>query len=221
MKLISNLLSKANGFPNSAAEFQKLFSEIDDKQWGAADVSISVPLQDGRSAWLYGDTFSGSNGFVHSTAIVQNGWNLHVSNGGKQLLPNDSDNEIYWIEKADEVAPNILNIVAAPMQLGDGGVWDFHRRNEKSRVAEARILDSGDINFVKWVGYVPAPPQHQDFKVVGPNHFTYAEELHPQFPLKSGKTLATICQNWDDDFSNHFINGKLRYEDFRPIFLER
>lgn len=221
MKLISNLLCRSKGSPNSAAEFQKLFSEIDDRQWGAADVSISTLLTDGRSVWLYGDTFSGINGFVHSTAIVQDGWNLHVSNNGKQLLPNDGEREIYWIEKANEVSPGVLNITAAPMQLGTGGVWDFHTRNEKSRVAEARVSDIGDVNFIKWVGYVPAPPQHNDFKVVGPNHFTYAEERHPQFSLKSKKTLATICQNWDDDISNHIVNGKLRYEDFRPIFVER
>ena len=221
MKLIANLLGLGKSGPTSSEDFTKLFSAIDDNQWGAADVSISVPLSDGRSVWLYGDTFSGNNGFVHSTAIVQDGWKLNVSNGGKQLLPNDSDQEIYWIEKANEVAPNVLNIVSAPMQLGTGGVWDFHRRNEKSRVAEAKVSNAGDVNFVKWIGYVPAPPQHQDFRPIGPNHFTYAEELHPQFPLKSGKTLATICQNWDDDISNHIVNGKLRYEDFRPLFVER
>lgn len=222
MKLIASILDKSRGSgPNSAEEFKKLFSEINTDEWGAADVSISVALQDGRSVWLYGDTFSGSNGFVHSTGITQDGWDLHVSNGGKQLLPNDSDSDIYWIEAAYESSPRILTVTAAPMYVGTKGVWDFSRRDPKSRNAQVNVLDNGDLQFIKWLDYVNAPTQYQDFKVVGPNHFTYAEVSHPQFNLKSGKTLVTICQNWDDDFSNHFVNGKLRYDDFRPLFVER
>jgi hypothetical protein len=47
-----------------------------------------------------------------------------------------------------------------------------------------------------------------------PHHFGYARVSHPEFPLSSGKTLVTTCQNWDD--------GRVRPPaDYRPIFTER
>ena len=82
------------------------------EQWGAADVSISVQLLDGRALWLYGDTFS-TKRFVHSTAIVQDRGCLHVANAGDQLLPNDDDTHIYWIHDA-HLRPSCRAAVARP-----------------------------------------------------------------------------------------------------------
>jgi hypothetical protein len=84
------------GAPTTAAGFADLFAGLDPAQWGGADVAASVPLPDGRSVWLFGDTLS-TYRLVHSTAVVQTGGRLHVSRGGAQLLPDDDAHHIYWI----------------------------------------------------------------------------------------------------------------------------
>lgn len=207
--------------PTTVAGYRKMFAQVDTAEWGAADVSISQRLRDGRRVWLYGDTFSGNNGFVHSTAITQKGGTLHVSNGGAQLLPNDAPvngrESIYWIEAVSLFPNGDLRIVAAPMSIGKASPWDFERRNEQSRVARATVDAAGDVEFAGWTGWTAATPSTDDFTVVGPNHFTYGGFTHT-IRLANGEWLRTVNQNWDDDFANHFDNGVLRYSDYRPLF---
>jgi hypothetical protein len=203
--------------PTTAAGYTKLWSAIPARQWGASDVALSVQISDGRSVWLYGDTFSGDNGFVHSTAITQNGGNLKVSNGGRQLIPNDSQTAVYWIEKAVARPANRLKITCAPMTTGTRGPWDFKRRTAQSRLASAHVDATGNVHFDRWVRYVTAPRPNNDFKVVGPHHFTYANEDHPELKLKSRMVLHTVCQNWDDPLHKN-ADGSISYQDYRPIF---
>ena len=208
--------------PKNAAGFTRMWSQIDEDEWGAADVSLSVPLPDGRSVWLYGDTLSNNNGFVHSTAIVQSGDNLHVSNGGKQLLPDDDANNIYWIEAAEVVDDDQIVVTAAPTRIGTDGPWDFERSREDSRQALVTVDPLGDVAFQEWVGYTEAPEPFTDFTVIGPNHFTYEERAHPEFEMESGGVLYTVNQNWDDDMENHKNpDGSIRFDDWKPIFFEK
>jgi hypothetical protein len=207
--------------PTSAAGFAAMWSKVPTAEWGAADVSLSIDLPGDRSVWLYGDTFSGNNGMVHSSAITQDGGTLHVSDGGRQLLPNDDANHIYWIEAAEVVDANHILVTAAPMEVGAEGPWDFKRTSEKSRTAMVTVDVDGDLHFARWVGHVDAPPKFADFEAVGEHHFTYESRAHPEVKLSSGKTLYTTNQNWDDDVSNHQNpDGSLRFEDYRPIFSE-
>lgn len=111
--------------PTTAAGFTALWATIDPDQWGGADVSLSAPLTDGRVVWLYGDTLSRRHGMVHSTGITQHGGSLHVSRAGTQLLPDDPDGTVYWIEAAHESAPGVLTVTAAPIRFGtSGAAWD-------------------------------------------------------------------------------------------------
>lgn len=206
--------------PKSAKGFTKMWDQVSTDEWGAADVSLSVPMPDGRSVWLYGDTFSGNNGFVHSTAITQDGGNLHVSNGGKQLLPNDPSvggrESIYWIEAGTAVGKDKIKVTAAPMSVGKDGMLDFQRRSMLSRLGLVKVDSSGDAHFVKWLKWVPKKNGFFDVSTNGKG-VTYEHRAHPEFKLKSGKTLMTYNQNYNGPIRVN-ADGTIDYGAYRPVF---
>lgn len=218
--------------PTTARGYARMFDQVPVAQWGGADIGISHRLPDGRRIWLYGDTLSQNNGFVHSTAITQTGGRLHVSRGGKQLIPNggkdpaDPSRElISWIDGVRQ-GPTKDTVIVSTMEMSVGaeGPWDFRKTREgQSREAVVRVEDDGDLRFVEWKGWHPTPTENNphltdDFETVGPHHFSYGTVVH-DIRLEDGAQLTTRSQNYDDDFANHLnADGSLRYKDWRPIF---
>ena len=218
--------------PTTVAGYRSLFRSVDPFFWGAADVSISAKQPGtGIRVWLYGDTLSKRNGFVHSTAITQRGGRVHVSHDGEQLLPDGATkckagvcrDRIYWIEAARFRADGALIITAAPMSVGTASVWDFHRpklRADQSRLGLARVDAAGDVTFKRWLRWVDRPlltGDGEDFTVVGPHHFTYQEVVH-DIRLADGTWLKTICQNWDDGGFHTDSSGEIVWGDYRPLW---
>lgn len=204
----------ATAAPTSAVGYTKMFAAINPAQWGAADTSVSVPLADGRSVWVYADTFSAGR-FMHSTAIVQDKGCLHVSHGGAQLLPNDDAKHIYWPVSAKISGGNVLVTAEATTLIGTGA-WDF-RYGGHMRTALVTVNAAGDVTFARWVSAVrtAAPNAGPMYRFdSNPHHFGYARHTHPEAHLASGRTLVTTCQNWDDGTMHAFA-------DYRPIFSER
>jgi hypothetical protein len=197
--------------PTTAVGFAHLFATLNPSEWGAADVAISVPLGDGRSVWLFGDTLS-TRRFVHSSAITESGGSLHVSHHGAQLLPNVDAETIYWIDGGKETAEG-LTISARAIRLTGTGPWDFTDAGW-SRTALATVSPAGDVTFVRWLSKTSSPaPNPGRMYVYGPHHFGYARHTHPEFKLADGHVLVTTCQNWDDG-KTHPLAA------YRPLFSE-
>ena len=224
--------------PTTAAGFSKLFSSLPTNQWGAADVSLSVPMPDGRSVWLYGDTFEQDSLYLHngaldttkpwrmphSTAITQDHGCLHVSNAGNQLLPNDDATHIYWISSAVALTGqwnNWIHVTARAITLiPGGGVWGFKDGGFSRTGSVYADPATGNVTFINWntKDVSPAPPKPPLLNCEAPNapipgHFCYSVHTHPEFSLASGKTLVTTCQNWND--ASHPLAL------YRPIFTEK
>lgn len=200
--------------PDTAHGYAAMFARVDPAQWGAADVSLSVPLADGRAVWLYGDTLS-AYGFVHSSAIVQDHGCLHVSQRGSQLLPNESARRIYWIHDAHTVG-RVVAVRARLIALTGAGPWDF-RDAGASRTFYASADAAGDLTIVKRGRLLrsPAPAPGPLYRIGGhAHHLGYSRHAHPEARLASGRTLVTTCQNWDDG-QRHPLAA------YRPIFTER
>ena len=223
---------KRDAGPTTVAGYQKMFDKVPVAQWGGGDVGISHLMPDGRRIWLYGDTVSGNNGFVHSTALVQTGGKLHVSQGGKQLLPNsgkdpaDPSRElIHWIDGVKQgPTPNTLVVSSMQMSVGKANPWDFRKTREgQSKKALVKVDGAGNLTFVKWQGWGPVPQKNNphlanDFQTVGPNHYTYGKVTH-DIKLADGSKLTTTSQNWDDPMTNHLNpDGSLKYSDWAPLF---
>jgi hypothetical protein len=218
--------------PTTVAGYVQMFSQVDTAEWGGGDISYSVDLPDRRRVWLYGDTVSGNHGLVRNSAIVQDGGALHVSHGGEQVLPNEPAKEgrttVYWPETARVGKDGDLRVVAAPISTGTGSVWDFHRTGPagKSRVAVVAVDAEGNLTFLRWAGWQVRPDIDYDetgptdIRILGPNHWGYAETTHPNIPLADGSHLVTLSQNWDDSFDAHrHPDGSLRYHDWQPLFF--
>ncbi len=202
--------------PDTAAGYSALFATTDPREWGGADVAVSVPLG-GRSVWLFGDTFSagpdGRGRFVHSTAITQRAGCLHVSHGGAQLLPDErrvavptptDPSRIYWIQGGRALGPDTLAVTARTIELTGTGPWDF-RDGGASRTALATLDEAGDVTFVRWLatnpGPAPDPGPLIDCEAPRPpaaHHFCYGRHRHPELTLAGGHVLVTVSQNWDD-----------------------
>lgn len=206
--------------PETVEGYKHLWETIDQDLWGGGDVSLSVPLVDGRVVWLYGDTLSHENGLVHSSALVQNGGKLHISNEGQQILPNEGLRDIYWISSAERITPTKIKVTAMPIHFGKG-VWNFKRTNSKDRVAILKVDENSDVIFEKWDGWVTPRKPFTDLKRLGPNHVIYENRSHPQVELKSGRTLWTVNQNWEIDGGKRLPNGKLDVKAYSPIFYEK
>ncbi|GIE48617.1 fibronectin type III domain-containing protein [Actinoplanes nipponensis] len=102
----------------SAKALTTLFRQYGDTsgQWLGADRTASVRLPDGRTLWLFSDTFLGrpaadgsrpaSAPLVHNSAIVQDGRTLgRTVHGGTEqapysLVPTDRDDEFHWVGDA-------------------------------------------------------------------------------------------------------------------------
>lgn len=207
--------------PTTAAGYRSMLDAVPVSEWGAADVSLSVRLSDGRVVWLYGDTLSTSR-FAHSTAIVQTGGCLHVSRGGVQLLPDEKvvahpttrrPTVIYWISAA-RVAGAGLVVTGRRIAIVGAGPWDF-KDTGFERVFTVSVSAGGDLSVVRSKlnrSAVPDPGPLID--IGGPaHHFGYSRHTHPWAKLASGKTLVTTCQNWDDGAVHPLPS-------YRPIYTE-
>lgn len=203
--------------PTSAAGYAAMFGALDPRVWGAADVSISVPLADGRELWLYGDTMSGADprqlsGFVHSTAIVQSGGCLHVADGGRQLLPNLDADHWYWIQDASAHGMTVT-IDARLIARTGSGPWGFADAGSTATFTAA-VDAAGDVHLVGPPAVAasrppdPGPMLRLDGR---PHHFGYARVDHRDIVLSGGATLVTTCQNWDGP-------GATGWDDYRPLF---
>lgn len=213
--------------PTTAAGFKAMFDAVDTDEWGGGDVSVSVQIADGRTVWLFGDTLSRDHWMVSSSAIVQTGGDLHVSHGGRQLLPKappvNGRRSVYWIETARAAGGDTLEVTAARMSVGTAGPWDFRRVGRMSRTALLSVDATGDVRFVRWTGSVPEPRIDHAFlgvaqgvpadRFADPKAVFYRKNAHPQFRLASREVLHTICANrTDGDLSDLTA--------YRPIFLE-
>lgn len=212
--------------PTTVAGFEEMFNRVDPNLWGGGDVSTSVKIADGRTVWLYADTFSRKHYMVNSSALVQTGGSLHVANGGAQILPQADDKDgrkvVYWLETAKSAGGNRIHVTVAPTSIGTQGPWDFRRATAKSRTAVLTVTKAGDVRFAGWTGWVAEPHVEQDLlgaKQGVPAELTadkaavfYRKNTHPQFTLDNGKKLTTICQNrTDGDLSD--------LSDYRPLFI--
>ncbi|MFZ5938986.1 MAG: T9SS type A sorting domain-containing protein [Bacteroidota bacterium] len=105
--------------PLQATEPDTVFNSLfrrDIGGWIAADATYSIPLPDGRTLWLFGDTFIGSveeNGsaivpgakFIRNSAVIQEGEAMSTLTGGTRTAPSDfipteyPDSIWYWPEQ--------------------------------------------------------------------------------------------------------------------------
>jgi hypothetical protein len=210
--------------PRTAAGFERLWATVPDAQWGGGDVGLSVQISDGRSVWLFGDSWrpgavDGAH-LVHSAALVQDAGCVVAANGGRQLFPDDTDGAYYWIHDAHELDGGRISVRArGVLSTGGRGPWAF-RDAGFWRTRTFRVTAAGNLALTSAGPRVAgvAPAAGRFFTAAGvatsrpdPQHFFYSRRSHPEFVLANGRVLTTIAQNWGDGRPHHNPSWKACY----------
>ncbi len=129
--------------PVTASDYQNAFDNLrfTYTEWASADGSIPVKLPDGRTVWLFSDTYIGKVGpyglidshapLVHNSFVVQTGACFQPLMGGaplarSELIPNPSANQWYW-PASGIVDGSSLQVFLWHMQsTGGGGGLNFN-----------------------------------------------------------------------------------------------
>ncbi len=109
--------------------------------WIAGDATYSIALPDGRTLWLFGDTFLGEvnpdnsiksgSEFIRNSAVIQDGDSLNTLHGGTSSDPSDfiptqhPDSTWYWPEHG-LVEDDTLRIFVAKFREADNGTPGFN-----------------------------------------------------------------------------------------------
>ncbi len=115
-----------------------------DRQWTArgpgltgGDAGYSLPLPDGRTLWLFGDSFfgtvaafgerSGSSEIARNSIVVQDGDELRVLNAGTALTPGAHPGAWYWPLDATVEGDEVRLFMARMLQGAPGAdpVYNF------------------------------------------------------------------------------------------------
>lgn len=139
-------------------DLTRLFGDYADTAgaWTGADSAYSVPLPDGRTAWLYSDTFLGTvnpdgsrpidSPFIHNSMIIDDGGELITVTGGSPDAPQslvapagaDESQEWYWFGDGT-VEGDRLRVLLIEFEKTGSGVFDFAYR--RSAVASFTLPD--------------------------------------------------------------------------------
>jgi len=142
--------------------------------WVAGDATYSVALPDGRSLWLFGDSFIGTvnsdsslvgASMIRNCAVIQEGDNLTALYQGTFENPIDfvetetPDSTWFWPEHGF-VENNTLKIIFSEFGTGDGQPgWNFEYRN-----ACIVLFTYPEIELI---GYNPLPYYEQNGVMYG------------------------------------------------------
>ncbi len=122
--------------PATAAGFQAMFDAKNDDGWSGGDQAASLPLPDGRTLWVFGDTVLGrqarSGGYAPGTKMVSNSFLLQdrgclrAVNGPRRtaVIPNARNGDKYW-PLAAAVDAGRLVVTAARVRPTGHGPFDF------------------------------------------------------------------------------------------------
>ena len=127
--------------PMTASQVTTMWTAYGDAggHWTGGDSTVSVPLPDGRVAWLFSDTFLGTVNadhsrphgvpFIHNCLVVQDGSQLvQTLTGGTSSVPtslvSDSTGDMYWLGDAT-VDGSVLHVLYGKYHATGTGPFDF------------------------------------------------------------------------------------------------
>ena len=161
---ISVFISGIN--PGWTAEVDSLFNSMFRKDiggWIAADATYSIYLPDGRTLWLFGDTFIGEveedNSIapgvvmIRNSAVIQDGDSLRTLYGGTPAAPDDfiptinPDSTWYWPEHG-VVFNDTLRIFVARYRYDPEGPAGFQFKFDGNDIANFTYPDLVFINVI-------------------------------------------------------------------------
>lgn len=146
--------------PTAAKGYQAMFDAMNTAGWSGGDGASSVPLPDGRSLWLFGDTILGPEApgggygagtrMVHNSFVIQDRGCLRAVNGprGGEVLP-DSGTAFYWPTAGLALGDRLYVFAARVVATGDRP-FDF--RAVGTDLAVFALANGSDPRLLRVVG---------------------------------------------------------------------
>ncbi len=155
-KLVSNLSSLDAVSATPATYFDSLFTRYKAGEWTGGDVAYSHLLPDGKSLWLWGDSFVDTvyadrhrpvDAFIHNTIVLTNPQGLFTTlyNGTKKNPKpyfKANDPYFYWPNCAFLTAngKQIYVMMVRVKATGDGGLFGFETVGNAFGIIDAATL---------------------------------------------------------------------------------
>ena len=137
--LIAMLLTGSSASATVASDLNAKFARMNGTGWTGGDASWSVRLPDGRTAWLFGDTFLGgvdragrrdpASSMVRNSMVVDERGTMRTLVGAgastaESLVPGDGGGDWYW-PGPPVAGRGMLQVPMAHMARTGPGAWDF------------------------------------------------------------------------------------------------
>lgn len=157
---------RAQDIISTAQEHFDKFNNVEGG-WCAADATISLPLPDGKTLWLFGDTFIGEKTglfsinpnnakMINNCAIIEDSNGLKAYYGGTQsnpssFIPGDGS-DFFWPEHAT-IENDTLKILAVRVMYQNNGTPGFNFRVGTSYIATYKYpsmeyIKTSKINYI-------------------------------------------------------------------------
>lgn len=129
------------------AAFERLFSSAG-PGWKAGDGTISVPLDDGRSIWLFGDSIveqpNGSRTMVRNAAVRTDGSRTTLLGEPGTLLAPSQPDTWYWpaggVQQGDELALFMGKVQHARDVAPGPAEWNFRGAGSDLVIVDAQTM---------------------------------------------------------------------------------
>lgn len=134
-------------------------------QWTGADSAYSVELPDGRTAWIYSDTFLGEvnethgrpldSAFIHNSINVDDDGEITTYTGGTPAAPEslvkvagaDEGRDWYWFGDATVHGDELQVLLVEFVKTGDT-MWDFKFAGNGVATFDASTLELRSVDEV-------------------------------------------------------------------------
>lgn len=138
-------------------------------QWTGADSAYSVELPDGRTAWIYSDTFLGEvnethgrpldSPFIHNSINVDDGGEITTYTGGTPEAPEslvkvagaDEARDWYWFGDATVHGDELQVLLVEFVKTGDT-MWDFAFAGNGVATFDASTLELISVDEIQTDG---------------------------------------------------------------------
>jgi hypothetical protein len=190
--------------------------------WAGGDVGMSVPLPDGRDAWLFGDTFVGTilpdgtrspdTRMVRNSLVVQSGDLLTTITGpgDSSTVPEPAPDRWYW--PADGmVEGNALLVFVHQFERTGPGSWDFRYLNTS--------IATFSLPGLQYQGLDPVPGSDE----VGWGTWLMSDDAYTYiygYPPTGGEPVVARTERGDLDDDWEYFDGSgwsMSADDAAPI----
>ena len=203
--------------------------------WLAGDATISLLLPDGKTLWLFGDSFIGeksgefsidasNSSFINNCAILKDDTSLTAYYGGtidnpSSLIPGEG-NDIFWPEHAT-IENDTIKILAVRVIYEDNNTAGFNFRTGTTHLAqftypEMEHISTQEVDFIadSTIRFGAHILERNDYTYIFGVKDTTADDMTWSIPVLA-RYENSISEPWE--FYAGSGNWSYNYEDLRTI----